>query len=144
MWVYGALRVGDGQVITLSAPSRNTAGYLRLLAAIDHANPVGIVYVIMDNLSSHPSGPVQQWLADHPRLVQVPIPTDACWLNLVEGWWRLFRRDALAGQSFADADEIALATTLATRQLNARAKPWMWGRPPPSQRLLRRRFVYVL
>lgn len=98
----------------------------------------------MDNLFSHPSGPVQQWLADHPRLVQVPIPTGACWLNLVAGWWRLFRRDALAGQSFADADEIALATTLATRQLNARAKPWMWGRPPPSQRLLRRRFVYVL
>jgi transposase len=140
--VYGVLRVHDGQALTLNAPSRNTAGYLRLLEAIDQANPVGSVYVIMDNLSSHTSGPVQHWLADHPRLVQVPIPTGACWLNLVEGWWRLFRRDALAGQSFADADEIALATALATQQLNARAKPWVWGRPPPPHRHLHRRFVY--
>jgi hypothetical protein len=30
VWVYGALRVRDGQEITLTAPSRNTAGYLRV------------------------------------------------------------------------------------------------------------------
>jgi hypothetical protein len=32
-WVYGALCVRDGQALTLSAPSRNTAGYLGLLEA---------------------------------------------------------------------------------------------------------------
>lgn len=144
VWVYGALRVRDGRAITLTAPARNTAGYLQLLAAIEQANPEGEVAVIMDNLSSHTSGPVRAWLADHPRITQVPVPTGACWLNLQEGWWRLFRRAALAGQSFADADEIALATATATGQLNRRAKPWVWGRPPPSPRHLRRCFVYRL
>ena len=33
----------------------------------------------------------------------------------------LFRRDALAGQSFAIADEIEQATRIATAQLNHRA-----------------------
>ena len=61
-----------------------------------------------------------------------------------EGWWRLFRRDALAGQSFINADEIDHATCLATQQLNARAKPWIWGRPPPPHRHLRRGFIYRL
>lgn len=144
VWVYGALRVRDGQEITLSAPSRNTAGYLRLLEAIDRANPTGDLALIMDNLSSHTSGPIRQWLAEHPRVEQVPIPTGACWLNLQEGWWRLFRRDAFAGQSFIDADEIDQARALATDQLNCRAKPWVWGRPPPRPRHLRRRFVYAL
>ncbi len=37
---------------------------------------------------------------------------------LQEGWWRLFRRDALAGQSFANAHEIEHATRVATAQLN--------------------------
>ena len=37
------------------------------------------------------------------------IPKRACWLNLQEGWWRLFRKAAFAGQTFADADEIAHA-----------------------------------
>jgi hypothetical protein len=39
--VYGALRVGDGQEVTMTAPSRNSVGYQRLLAAVEAANPAG-------------------------------------------------------------------------------------------------------
>lgn len=144
VWVYGALRVRDGQALTLTAPSRNTAGYLQLLTALDAANPTGNLKLVMDNLSSHTSAPVREWLAAHPRVEQVPIPTGACWLNLQEGWWRLFRKEALAGLSFADAAEIAQATAHATGQLNRRAKPWVWGRPRPQPRDLRRCFTYRL
>jgi hypothetical protein len=41
VWVYGALRVRDGQAVTLTAPSRNTAGWKRLLAAVEQATPPG-------------------------------------------------------------------------------------------------------
>ena len=61
-----------------------------------------------------------------------------------QGWWRIFRRHALAGQDFADPDEIACATQVATAQLNARARPWIWGRPQPKPRSYRRRFIYTL
>jgi hypothetical protein len=61
-----------------------------------------------------------------------------------EGWRRIFRRQALAGQEFADPDEIAHATQVATAQLNARARPWIWGRPQPKPRPYRRRFIYTL
>lgn len=144
VWVYGALRVWDGQVVTLTAASRNTAGYLQLLDAVKQANPEGELYLVTDNLASHKSPPIQAWLAEHPQVRQVFIPTGACWLNPQEGWWRLFRREALAGQVFVDADEIAHATRVATQHLNARATPWIWGRPPPPKRHLRRRFVYHL
>jgi DDE superfamily endonuclease len=144
VWVYGALRVRDGQVVTLPASSRNTAGYLQLLAAVATANPTGALYLITDNLSRHKSPPIHAWLTEHPRVQQVFIPTGASWLNLQEGWWRLFRREALAGQTFATAEEIERATCLATQHLNARATPWMWGRPPPSKRHRRRRLVYYL
>jgi DDE superfamily endonuclease len=80
--------------------------------------------VVTDNLSSHTSSSTPTWLGDHPRIRQVFIPKGACWLNLQEGWWRLFRREAFAGQSFATPDEITLATRMATCQLNARARPW--------------------
>ncbi|MFJ4597465.1 MULTISPECIES: hypothetical protein [unclassified Kitasatospora] len=93
--------------------------------------------------SSHNSIFTRTWLEDHPRK-HVFIRVGACWLNLQEGWWRIFRKAALADQSFADPDEIDKATRLATAQLNARAKPWIWGRDPPPTRLLRRQFVYLL
>jgi hypothetical protein len=36
------------------------------------------------------------------------------------------RREAFAGQSFADTEEVNRAAADATRRLNARAKPWVW------------------
>ena len=140
--MYGALRPRDGHTVTLTAPSRNSAGYQRLLAAVEAANPSGDLVVITDNLSSHSSCSTRTWLAQHPRIRQVLIPKAACWLNLQEGWWRLFRRTALAGQSFATPAEITLATCVATVQLNTRARPWIWGRPAPPARHVRRRFIY--
>jgi hypothetical protein len=142
VWVYGALRVRDGQGGTLTTRSRNTAGYRELLAAIAAANPVGEVRVITDNLASHKSPPILDRLADHPRIRQVFIPVAACWLNLQEAWWWLFRRAALAGQSFANDREIAQATAVATAQLNRRAPPRVWGRPPRPHRRLRRLLMY--
>jgi hypothetical protein len=141
-WVYGALRVRDGQTVTLTAPSRNSVGYQDLLGAVETANPVGAIMVITDNLSSHTSVSTRTWLTDHPRIQHTFIPKGACWLNLQEGWWRLFRREAFAGQSFATPEEITLATSVATCQLNARARPWVWGRPLPSPRYRRHAFTY--
>jgi DDE superfamily endonuclease len=142
--VYGALRVRDGHAITIPARSRNTAGYRQLLQAVADANPEGDLYVITDNLASHKSPPIQEWLTANPRVQHAFIPKGACWLNLQEPWWRLFRHEALAGQTFADGEEIDQATHVATRQLNRRAKPWVWGRPLPPHRRLRRCLVYHL
>jgi transposase len=143
-WVYGGLRIRDGTEVTCCAPSRNSDGWIHLLAQIAQANPRGPIRVVTDNLSSHTSVKVRRWLTRHRRIQQVFIPKAACWLNLAEGWWRLLRRAAFAGQSFADTAEIAYAVQTATAQLNTHAQPWIWGRPPPPTRKLRRKFVYAL
>src|SRR5207302_7367413 len=105
------------------AASRNSKNYIALLTDIEAENPTGDIFMITDNLSSHNSLETRTWLEAHPRLHHVFIPTGACWLNLQEGWWRLFRRDALAGQSFANPDAIDQATRVSTRQLSLRPKP---------------------
>jgi len=128
----------------MCAPSRNSAFYQDFLQLEEQANPEGVIYVIADNLSSHDSKSTRAWLEDHPRIRHAFIPKRACWLNMQEGWWRIFRRQAPAGQDFADPDEIAHATQVATAQLNARAQPWIWGRPQPKPRSYRRRFIYTL
>ena len=115
-----------------------------MLQALDQTYPQGDLYVVADNLASHSSGPIRDWLAAHPRIQHAFIPVGAAWLNLIEGWWRIFRRKAFAGESLADADDIASVTRSATAQLNRHARPWIWGRPVPPHRHLRRRFVYCL
>ena len=129
----------------MTAPSRNSVYYQQFLQQVENANPGdGTIFVITDNLSSHNSVATRTWLEHHPRIAHVFIPVGACWLNLQEAWWRIFRRHAIAGQCFADPDDIHYATRLATVQLNQQAKPWIWGRPPPPPRKLRRRYSYAL
>ncbi|HEV2886117.1 MAG TPA: transposase, partial [Jatrophihabitans sp.] len=111
-WIYGGVRISDGQAVTCCAPSRNSAHWQAFLARLEQVNPTGTLAVITDNLSSHSSVATRAWLAGHPRLEQVFIPKGACWLNLQEAWWRIFRRHALAGQTFADPTEIAQVTEL--------------------------------
>nr|WP_312624072.1 IS630 family transposase [Pseudofrankia sp. BMG5.37] len=143
-WVFGALRLRDGTEITYCAPARNSDGWISLLTQLARANPRGPIRVVTDNLTTPTSRKVRGWLDRHPRIQQVYIPKKACWLNLQEGWWRLLRRAAFAGQTFADTDEITHAVETATTQLNTHARPWVWGRPPPPTRTLRHRFVYCL
>ncbi len=128
----------------MTAASRSSTHYQRFLQRVEGANPAGQIRIVTDNLSSHHSKATREWLADHPRISHAFLPVGGCWLNLAEGWWRLFRKAALAGQSFADAGEIDQATRLATARLNSRARPWVWGRPPPKPRNLRRHFAYAL
>jgi hypothetical protein len=54
-WVYGGLRIQDGQATTMTAPSRNSACYQHFLQQVEDANPRGPIVVITDNLSSHDS-----------------------------------------------------------------------------------------
>src|SRR5918996_673046 len=81
---------------------------------VEQATPAGTIMVITDNLPSHTSYSTRTWLVDHPRIQHAFIPKRACWLNLQEGWWRLFGREALAGETFATPSEITLATAVAT------------------------------
>lgn len=109
---------------------------------IEKAIPEGLIYIIADNLKTRKSAMVREWLEGHPRIEHTFIPKGAAWLNLIEVWWRLFRRQALAGQDFVVGYEIDQATRVATRQLNRKASPWVWGREPGPPRYRRRTFVY--
>ncbi|MBZ9644493.1 IS630 family transposase [Streptomyces sp. PSKA30] len=118
------------------SPARSPDGH-RIKAELDHSRGPEKTWVY-GGLST------RAWLEDHPRIHHAFIPVGACRLNLQEGWWRIFRKAALTGRSFANQDDIAYATALATSQLNSRANAWIWGRPASPTRSLRRRYVYTV
>jgi hypothetical protein len=85
---------------SLSPPAPGAPrGYLKLLEKIERAIPEGLIYLVADNLKTHKSAMVTEWLEGHSRIEHAFIPKGAAWLNLIELWWRLFRRQALAGRT---------------------------------------------
>jgi transposase len=88
--VFDALRVKEGKSLTFTSRSRNSKGYIKLLQKIELAIPRGLFYLIADNLRTHKSALLREWLTEHPRIEHAFIPKGAAWLNMIEVWWRLF------------------------------------------------------
>ncbi|MCX4404805.1 MULTISPECIES: transposase [unclassified Streptomyces] len=128
-WVYGGLRPVDGQAVTMTASSRNSAFYQQFLQQIEDANPTGEIWIVTDNLSSHNSMSTRAWPRAIPVSTTPSSPSVRAGSTSQEGWWRIFRKAALAGRSFANRDDITYATALASNQLNSRAHPWIWADP---------------
>jgi DDE superfamily endonuclease len=76
-WVYGGLRVADGQESTMCAPAHDSGHHQRFLQEAEEANPSGQIVVITDNLSSHDSKSPRAWLEHHPRIRHAFIPKGA-------------------------------------------------------------------
>ena len=47
-----------------------------------------------------------------------------------------------AGQQLASGNDIRRVTVVAIAQLNAKASPWIWRRPPPPKRVYRLKMTY--
>lgn len=68
--LFAALRLFDGLVLGDCRAKRDTVGFVRFLDQIDAVTDADqAIHVILDNLSTHKSPPVQAWLAAHTRPV---------------------------------------------------------------------------
>ena len=50
----------------------------------------------------------------------------ACWLNLIEPWWKQLRSLALKGRRFERIDEVIEAILQATVYWHAHRYPYIW------------------
>jgi len=75
-----ALEPATGQATLMLSAARDSASHIQLLETI--------WLIIEDNLSTHSSRQVKLALAAWPEVQVQFIPKYACWLNLIEPWWR--------------------------------------------------------
>ena len=62
--------------------------FRKFLTAIDKAVPAGLdVHLICDNLATHKTPAIRDWLARHPRFHVHFTPTGSSWINQVERWF---------------------------------------------------------
>jgi hypothetical protein len=84
--LFAALEVATGKVITQLRPSHTSAEFVVFLNKINREVPAGLdVHVVLDNLSTHKTPAVHEWLLRHKRFHFHFTPTYGSWMNLVEG-----------------------------------------------------------
>jgi DDE superfamily endonuclease len=82
--------------------------------------------VVVDNHVTHKHQRVQAWLGSHPRVQLHLTPTNASWLNLVEGSSRSWGRQALRRGNFASVEELVTAIRRFCDGWNQRCHPFAW------------------
>ena len=125
--LYAALRLLDGTVFGTCRPRRDTKEFVRFLDRVEQATPADdAIHVILDNLSTHKSPPVQRWLRRHPRVHFHFIPTSSSWLNLVERWFGEITRDRIRRGTFESVAVLVAAIEDYLRHYNEAPRRFIW------------------
>jgi transposase len=84
------------------------------------------VHLIMDNLSTHKSPSIKNWLAKRPRFHVHFTPTYGSWLNLVERWFALLEQRQIKRGSHRSRWELERAIKDFIDVTNETPKPFVW------------------
>jgi transposase len=133
LWVHGAFEPATGQAAMILSPSRDSASHIQLLENIVVEFPADRWLIIEDNLSIHTSRQTRLALAAWPEVQVQFIPKYACWLNLIEPWWKQLRSLALKGRRFETLDELTETLNVALDYWNTRRHPYHWKKKPQEQ-----------
>ena len=86
--LFAAFNIADGTVISALYHRHRAAEFKKFLARIDKNVPAGLeVHMVCDNLATHKTPLIQEWLARHPRFRLHFTPTGSSWINQVERWF---------------------------------------------------------
>jgi transposase len=133
LWVHGLFEPATGEAAILMSPGRDSASHIQLLEAMITRFPSDRWLIIEDNLSIHRSRQVTLALAAWPDIQVQFIPKYACWLNLIEPWWKQLRSLALKGRRFESLDELTQALNQAVEYWNKHRHPYTWKKRPHEQ-----------
>lgn len=133
LWVHGAFEPATGEATFLLSPRRDGATHIQFLEQMITTYPADRWLVIEDNLTIHKSRDVKTALLAWPEIQIQFLPKYACWLNLIEPWWKQLRALALKGRRFENVDELSAALVAALAYWNEHRHPYKWTRRPQTQ-----------
>lgn len=126
--LYGALNVGTGHVDGMTAERHTSAEFVRFLDQLVATQPQRYdIHIIADNLSTHKTKRVAEWLAAHPRVTMHYTPTYSSWLNQIELWFAKIERDMIARGIFTSTADLRRKLMQYIRAHNKTCQPIKWS-----------------
>jgi transposase len=91
--------------------------------------------VICDNVSSHKTPRVQEFLRQHRNVRLHYTPTYTSWLNQVENWFSRIQRDVIARGIFTTVKDLERKLMRYIHEHNENPRPIKWKYDDPSRRI---------
>ncbi|WP_084325040.1 IS630 family transposase [Rhodococcus erythropolis] len=125
--LFAAFDIADGTVISALHRRHRAVEFKKFLIAIDKTVPTELdVHIVCDNLATHKTVTVRDWLVKHPRFHIHFTPTGSSWINQVERWFgyltdQLLRRGVHTSVAALEKDVREWIT-----DWNEKPKPFAW------------------
>jgi transposase len=134
--LYAAFNTKTGEVLGKTAARHTSAEFVAFLADIVVNQPRGKeIHVIADNLSTHKTPQVVQFLSEHPKVHLHFTPTYSSWLNQVELWFGKIERDVIARGVFTSVIDLQRKLMRYIRQYNKAPRTVKWKYADPSRHI---------
>ncbi|HEX3923078.1 MAG TPA: IS630 family transposase [Streptosporangiaceae bacterium] len=125
--LFAAFNIADGTVISELHRRHRAAEYLKFLRAIDKAVPPDLdIHVVCDNLATHKTPAVNEWIARHPRFRIHFTPTGSSWINQVERWFAYLTTQLLQRGAHKSVRALESDVRNWIQQWNADPRPFVW------------------
>ncbi|MEQ7007686.1 IS630 family transposase [Actinopolymorpha sp. B17G11] len=125
--LIAAFNIADGTVISQTHRRRRASEFKKFLVGIDKAVPDQLdVYLVCDNLSTHKTPAINDWLARHPRFHMHFTPTGSSWINQVERWFALLTDQLLRRGVHKSVQALEKDVREWINNWNENPKPFIW------------------
>lgn len=134
--LLAALDTQTGEVVGRTVPRHTSAVFVDFLADVVASQPRRKeMHVILDNLATHKTKGVAQFLGAHPNVHLHFTPTYASWLNQIELWFSKMERDLIARGIFRSVGDLRRKIMRYIRHRNRTAQPIRWTYRHPDHRI---------
>jgi transposase/transposase-like protein len=125
--LFAALNIATGTVISDIRTRHTSADFVAFLNKVNREVPDGLeVHVILDNLATHKTPKVHNWLLRHRRFHFHFTPTYGSWMNLVERWFCALTTKKLKRSAHRSVKALVADIETWVATWNEHPKPFVW------------------
>jgi hypothetical protein len=84
------------------------------------------IHIVLDNLSTHTTPEVREWLAKNPHITFHFTPVGSSWINQVETWFGIITRQSIRRGTFSSVNVLITQIRDYIDNWNTDAKPFAW------------------
>jgi len=133
--LFAAFNIRTGKVTARCKKTRNQDDFIEFLDFL--ARQYGRkkeIHVVLDNLSTHKTKKVDEWMSRHPNWKFHFTPTYSSWLNQVEIWFSFITRQCIRRGVFHSVTRLTATIMKFVKGYNREAKPFNWSYNEPGRR----------
>ena len=124
--LFAALTVASGEVYGECHPVRDGVRFLAFPKNAVKPHVGKEIHVIPDNLSTHTTPEVRQWMTENPYVTFHFTPIGSSWLNMIEIWFGIITRQAIRRGTFTSVKVLITQIRDYISHWNVDAEPFTW------------------